>query len=57
MNKPNYYDWIMRVVDQNGERYELKLGYTLSMVRRLATMKRKQVGVLCVHFFKKFDNI
>lgn len=30
MKKANSYNWILRIVDNNGERYELKLDYTLS---------------------------
>ena len=30
MKKANSYNWILRIVDHNVERYELKLDYTLS---------------------------
>ena len=35
MKKVNSYNWILRIVDHNGERYELKLDYTLSNMRKL----------------------
>ena len=33
MKKANSYNWILRIVDNNGEHYELKLDYTLSNMR------------------------
>ena len=41
MKKADSYNWILRIVDNNGERYELKLDYTLSNMRKL--------GVVFVH--------
>ena len=35
MKKANSYNWILRIVDHTGERYELKLDYTLSNMRKL----------------------
>ena len=35
MKKAGSYNWILRIVDHTGERYELKLDYTLSNMRKL----------------------
>ena len=57
MKKANSYNWILRIVDDNGERYELKLDYTLSNMRKLMRSIRSRTGVLSVHSFKQFENI
>lgn len=57
MKKANSYNWILRIVDHNGERYELKLDYTLSNMRKLMRGIRSRTGVISVHSFKQFENI
>ena len=57
MKKANSYNWILRIVDNNGERYELKLDYTLSNMRKLMRSIRSGIGVISVHSFKQFENI
>lgn len=57
MTKPVCYNWILRIVDNNGERYELKLDYTLSNMRKLMRSIRSRTGVISVHSFKQFENI
>ena len=57
MKKANSYNWILRIVDNNGERYELKLDYTLSNMRKLMRRIRSSIGVISVHSFKQFENI
>lgn len=57
MKKANSYNWILRIVDNNGERYELKLDYTLSNMRKLMRSIRSCAGVISVHSFKQFENI
>lgn len=57
MKKANSYNWILRIVDNNGERYELKLDYTLSNMRALMRTLRSRSGVISVHSFKQFENI
>jgi hypothetical protein len=57
MKKANSYNWILRIVDNNGERYELKLDYTLSNMRKLMRSIRSRIGVISVHSFKQFENI
>lgn len=57
MEKANSYNWILRIVDNNGERYELKLDYTLSNMRKLMRSIRSRTGVISVHSFKQFENI
>lgn len=57
MKKANSYNWILRIVDNKGERYELKLDYTLSNIRTLMRNLRLRVGVISVHSFKQFENI
>lgn len=57
MKKANSYNWILRIVDHNGERYELKLDYTLSNMRKLMRSIRSCTGVISVHSFKQFENI
>lgn len=57
MKKAGSYNWILRIVDNNGERYELKLDYTLSNMRRLMRSIRSRAGVISVHSFKQFENI
>ena len=57
MKKANSYNWILRIVDNNGERYELKLDYTLSNMRKLMRSIRFCTGVISVHSFKHFENI
>lgn len=57
MKKVNSYNWILRVVDHNGERYELKLDYTLSNMRTLVHSLRLRTGILSVCAFKHFENI
>ena len=57
MKKANSYNWILRIVDNTGERYELKLDYTLSNIRTLMRTLRLRTGVISVHSFKQFENI
>lgn len=57
MKKAGYYNWILRIVDHTGERYELKLDYTLSNMRKLMRSIRSRPGVISVHSFKQFENI
>lgn len=57
MRKANSYNWILRIVDHTGERYELKLDYTFSNMRKLMRIIRSRTGVLSVHSFKQFENI
>lgn len=57
MKKANSYNWILRIVDDKGERYELKLDYTLSNIRTLMRTLRLRTGVISVHSFKQFENI
>lgn len=57
MKKANSYNWILRIVDNKGERYELKLDYTLSNIRTLMRALRLCAGVISVHSFKQFENI
>lgn len=57
MKKANSYNWILRIVDDKGERYELKLDYTLSGMRVLMRTLRSRSGVISVHSFKQFENI
>lgn len=57
MKKANSYNWILRIVDNKGERYELKLDYTLSNMRTLMRTLRSRTGVISVHSFKQFENI
>lgn len=57
MKKAGSYNWILRIVDDKGERYELKLDYTLSNIRTLMRTLRTRTGVISVHSFKQFENI
>lgn len=57
MKKAGSYNWILRIVDNNGERYELKLDYSLSNIRKLMRCIRSRAGVISVHSFKQFENI
>lgn len=57
MKKANSYNWILRIVDNNGERHELKLDYILSNMRKLMRSTRSRTGVISVHSFKQFENI
>jgi hypothetical protein len=57
MKKADSYNWILRIVDNKGERYELKLDYTLSNIRTLMRTLRLRTGVISVHSFKQFENI
>ena len=57
MKKANSYNWILRIVDNNGERYELKLDYSLSNMRKLMRSIRSRAGVISVHSFNQFENI
>ena len=57
MKKANSYNWILRIVDNKGERYELKSDYTLSSIRTLMRALRLRSGVISVHSFKQFENI
>lgn len=57
MKKANSYNWILRIVDNKGEHYELKLDYTFSCIRTLTRALRSRVGVISVHSFKQFENI
>lgn len=57
MKKADSYNWILRIVDHTGERYELKLDYTLSNMRKLMRSIRSRTGVISVHSFKQFESI
>ena len=57
MKKAGSYNWILRIVDHTGERYELKLDYTLLNIRKLMRSIRLRTGVISVHSFKQFENI
>lgn len=57
MKKVGSYNWILCIVDDKGERYELKLDYTLSNMRKLMRSIRSRTGVISVRSFKQFENI
>ena len=57
MKKAGSYNWIFRIVDHTGERYELKLDYTLSNMRKLMRSIHSKTCVISVHSFKQFENI
>lgn len=54
MKKAVSYNWILRIVDHTGERYEFKLDYTLSNMRKLVRSIRSRTGVISVRSFKQF---
>ena len=53
MKKANSYNWVLRIVDHTGERYEFKLDYTLSNMRKLVRSIRFRPGVISVRSFKQ----
>lgn len=57
MKKANSYDWILRIVDQNGERYESRMGYTLANMRVCLNFWRSKLGVLSVSAYKQLTNL
>lgn len=57
MKKANSYDWILRIVDQNGERYESRMGYTLANMRKCLNFWRSKSGVLSVSAYKQLTNL
>lgn len=57
MKKANSYDWILRIVDQNGERYESRMGYTLANMRVCLNFWRSKHGVLSVSAYKQITNL
>lgn len=56
MSKPVCYNWILRIVDQNGERYESRMDYTLVNMRKYLNFWRSKPGVLSVSAYKQFTN-
>lgn len=57
MSKPVCYNWILRIVDQNGERYESRMDYTLANMRKCLNFWRSKPGVLSVFAYKQFTNL
>lgn len=57
MSKPVCYNWILRIVDQNGERYESRMDYTLANMRKCLDFWRSKPGVLSVSAYKQFTNL
>lgn len=57
MKKVNSYDWILRIVDQNGERYECRMGYTLANMRKCLSFWRSKPDVLSVSAYKQLTNL
>lgn len=56
MSKPVVYNWIIRIVDQNGERYETRADYTLANMRKCLQFWRSKPHVLSVTAYKQFIN-
>lgn len=57
MSKPVCYNWILRIVDQNGERYEGRMGYTLANMRKCLNFWRSKSGIISVSAYKQFINL
>lgn len=61
MSKPVEYSWIVRIQRCNdgvfNEEYSLRVGYTLTAIRRYVGCLRSHKGVVSVCVFKKFDNL
>lgn len=57
MAKPVCYNWILRIVDQNGERYEIRMDYTLANMRKCLEFWRSKPGVLSISAYKQFINL
>lgn len=57
MKKANSYNWILRIVDQNGERYESRMDYTLANMRKCLNFWRSKPGVLSVSAYRQFTNL
>lgn len=57
MSKPVVYNWIIRIVDQNGERYETRSDYTLANMRKCLQFWRSKPQVLSVTAYKQFINL
>lgn len=57
MSKPVCYNWILRIVDQNGERYESRMDYTLSNMRKCLNFWRSKPNILSVSAYKQFTNL
>ena len=57
MKKVNSYNWILRIVDQNGERYESRMDYTLANMRKCLNFWRSKPGVLSVSAYRQFTNV
>ena len=57
MSKPVVYNWIIRIVDQNGERYETRADYTLANMRKCLEFWRSKPHVLSVTTYKQFINL
>lgn len=57
MSKPVVYNWIIRIVDQNGERYEIRADYTLANMRNCLRFLRSKPHVLSVTSYKQFINL
>lgn len=53
MKKANSYNWVLRIVDHTGVRYEFKLDYTLSNIRKLVRSISLRPGVISVCPFKQ----
>lgn len=53
MKKANSYNWILRIVDQNGERYESRMDYTLANMRECLGFWRSKPGVLSISAYKQ----
>lgn len=57
MKKVNSYNWILRIVDHNGERYESRMDYTLANMRQCLKFWRSKSGVLSVSAYRQFINL
>lgn len=57
MSKPVVYNWIIRIVDQNGERYETRSDYTLANMRKCLQFWRSKPHVLNVTAYRQFINL
>lgn len=55
MAKPICYNWILRIVDQNGERYESRKDYTVDNMRKCLIFWRSKPNVLSVSAYKQFN--
>lgn len=57
MKKVVSYNWILRIVDHNGERYESRMDYTLANMRQCLKFWRSKCGVLSVSAYKQYINL